>query len=255
MEVYAYTMTWDTGFAPCIYNGELTLACCKTSLRYKIAQKLLSSTDKGKENIYIVGLCGKVLEQRGIKEGKLNSQKLPDYSYWPVYIAKIEWAEQTNIYFSGQKKRPDQVYSYDKGSDTWYICGGNPHHTKVRRKTSFIDWGNERDITYRSYNKENPILNYVLKSTEFVFLGTEIQRGADLCNTDGRYPCLHRRAMERKGPPRGDLTPISFSETEKINFRALFELCQSKFETNVLHRNHISQYFENGCGKGECKRG
>ena len=40
-------MVWDTGFAPAVQDKVLSLACCKTRLRHKIAEELLHD-DKGK---------------------------------------------------------------------------------------------------------------------------------------------------------------------------------------------------------------
>ncbi|MBQ3866289.1 MAG: hypothetical protein II776_05255, partial [Clostridia bacterium] len=46
IEVYAYVMTSATGFAPAVQDGLLTLACCKTRLRYKIGN-MFDSARKG----------------------------------------------------------------------------------------------------------------------------------------------------------------------------------------------------------------
>ena len=63
--VYVYRMTSDTGLAPCVEKGLLSLACCKggqmrgekiinTGLRYRIgAQK---DADYETDNVYLLGI-------------------------------------------------------------------------------------------------------------------------------------------------------------------------------------------------------
>ena len=95
MKIFAYTMVYDTGFAPSVDKGVLSLACCKTFLRYKIANELLDSSD----DIYVVGLCSKQMS------GRHNY----DNDYFPVYIAKISDCVKTDYYYSKRAYKPDPI--------------------------------------------------------------------------------------------------------------------------------------------------
>lgn len=66
--VYVYRLTSDTGLAPCVKNGLLTLACCKggqirgekvisTGLRYRIGTKRKQDgVDYSADDVYILGI-------------------------------------------------------------------------------------------------------------------------------------------------------------------------------------------------------
>lgn len=58
--LFAYTMTWDTGFSPCVY-GQLSLACCKSIMRHTIAERF-----KSDKEIYLMGLLGKTMAKRRV---------------------------------------------------------------------------------------------------------------------------------------------------------------------------------------------
>ena len=112
--VYAYTMRYDTGFAPAVDKGILSLACCKTNLRFRIAKDLSNNN-----TVILIGLCGKEMADRnGFTD-----------SYFPVYMAKITCAIETKEYYchsSKYKSRPDAKYKYQ--DEKWYILPNNPHH-------------------------------------------------------------------------------------------------------------------------------
>ena len=97
--IFTYRLTHDTGFAPCVDNGLLTLACCKggtenvkKGLRYFIGRFFEENLQKNIE-VYISGLYS----------GKL------------LYIAKIDKVIPMTEYFSKKEyeDRIDQIYRLD----------------------------------------------------------------------------------------------------------------------------------------------
>ena len=161
MKIYAYTIAYDTGFAPCITNNELILACCKSDLRYKIGEELLKNPN---ENVYLFALCGKGLS----KERKFGEE----YFYSPLYIAKITGTIRTNEYFSVlENGRRDQVYYYDENGELSSLIN-NPHR-KPAEKFNPVDEVN-KDILYMPRKTSEPKLNYVLKSTDYIYFGNNL---------------------------------------------------------------------------------
>ena len=161
MKIYAYTIAYDTGFAPCITNNELTLACCKSDLRYKIGEELLKNPN---ENVDLFALCGKGLS----KERKFGEE----YFYSPLYIAKITGTIRTNEYFSVlENGRRDQVYYYDENGELSSLIN-NPHR-KPAEKFNPVDEVN-KDILYMPRKTSEPKLNYVLKSTDYIYFGNNL---------------------------------------------------------------------------------
>lgn len=167
MKIYTYTIAYDTGFAPCISNDEFTLACCKSNLRYKIGEELLKNPN---ENIYLFALCGKGLS----KERKLEEE----YFYSPLYIAKITETVRTNEYFSVlENGRRDQVY-YCGENGEWSSLINNPHR-KPSEKFDPVDEVN-KDILYMPRKTSKPKLNYVLKSTDYIYFGNNLMMRKEL---------------------------------------------------------------------------
>ena len=159
LKIYAYTMTHDTGFAPAVHGKELSLGCCKTFLRHKIAEewgKLKDTTD-----FYVIGICGKQLADRN----KKTNQETSDY--YPIYIAKVKKVIKAIEYYKDQKdfKRTDTQYSYRDGE--WLYSEYNPHHILTNgNKSKYKGWRilpnpeNEKDINY--INRKNKDENYIL---------------------------------------------------------------------------------------------
>ena len=104
MKIFTYTMVWDTGFAPAVHNGLLSLACCETKLRYLIAKEM--ARDNSSE-IILLGLCGKQLASR---------HTLPN-PYYPVYVSKItDFVKCSDYYTLPQySSRPDCQYEKTGG--------------------------------------------------------------------------------------------------------------------------------------------
>ena len=161
MKIYAYTISYDTGFAPCISNNEFTLACCKSNLRYKIGEEFSKNP---KEDIYLFALCGKGLS----KERKFGEE----YFYSPLYMAKITDIVRINEYFSVlENGRRDQVYYCDENGE-WRSLEDNPHRDQTDNFNP-VDEVN-KDILYMPRKTSQPKLNYVLKSTDYIYFGNNL---------------------------------------------------------------------------------
>ncbi len=237
MILYTYVMTYDTGFAPCVKDGKLSLATCKTFLRYKIGKE---KTDNADADIYIMGLCGKQLQER-----KRISEKC---LYSPIYVAKIKSVEVTKDYF-GKKGRPDQKYSYDSKSKKWFVLENNPHHPEMNgefeNKMAFC----KKDLYYLSRDNKDKTEkneNYVLISDEFAYFGKDLTKLKSLPHT------VKKICKEREEKCRCDRTPSNVEDEEKF-----LEWFNEQISNNANKENNkgrtIDDYFENGVCKGECK--
>lgn len=139
--IFTYRLTHDTGFAPCVDNGLLTLACCKggtktvkRGLRYFIGRFFEENLQKNIE-VYISGLYA----------GKL------------LYIAKIDKVIPMTEYFSKKEyeDRIDQIYRLDD--------------EKLKRDASKLKGVHDDEHSQKC--DENG--KYVLISKEFVYFGNK----------------------------------------------------------------------------------
>ena len=139
--IFTYRLTHDTGFAPCVDNGLLTLACCKggtenvkKGLRYFIGRFFEENLQKNIE-VYISGLYA----------GKL------------LYIAKIDKVIPMTEYFSEKEDedRIDQIYRLDG--------------EKLKRDASKLKGIHDDEHSQKC--DENG--KYVLISKEFVYFGNK----------------------------------------------------------------------------------
>ena len=159
--VYAYVMTHDTGFAPAVKDSFLSLACCKTNLRYTIGQKYFDEKNDPKDEIYVVGICGKRLADRN-KIGHVD---------FPVFVAKINKVIPVETYYSDSdyEERPDVQYKYENGE--WFFTKDNPHHEITNGKDfEKLDYPKmEKDLRYIRGSTNKP--NYVLLSNCYMYFG------------------------------------------------------------------------------------
>ena len=141
--VYMYNLVVDTGLAPCVENGLLSLACCKggtkdeikTGIRYWIGEK--RDGDYKKDKIYVVGMC----------DGKF------------LYIARITDVVPMIDYYadnSCHKGRNDDIYDVKNGK-----LIRNNRHTKDKVHTD-----NDQQIRDKTGI-------YVLLSNDFIYLGKD----------------------------------------------------------------------------------
>jgi hypothetical protein len=101
--LYIYRLTDDTGFAPCVENDLLSLACCKggqirngkvinTGLRHRIG--IQREADYTIDEVYILGI----------------------YKSKMLYLAKVTNVVTMEEYFDGMSKgRTDDIYSLVNG--------------------------------------------------------------------------------------------------------------------------------------------
>lgn len=158
--IYSYTMTSDSGFAPCYDNGKFTLACCKSHMRYRLAKEYSVKDDE--TDYYVIGLIGKkLIKQNGLSCSLDNK---------PIYIAKIADVLKTSDYFSEssitEETRFDKKYLYEK--DKWYVLPGNCHHKSVNKKTQIV---HNKDFMYKC--KGIVDINFVIRSDVFIHYGKD----------------------------------------------------------------------------------
>lgn len=235
MKIFAYTMKCDTGFAPAVKNNLLTLACCKTQLRYNIAKDLEKNPN---EQVLLMGLCGKELLSRN----NFNEKFL----YVPIYIAKINRFEKVTDYYSNKQynKRPDQKYCYDNKSNKWFIRANNPHHIIENLSKddlySFDEYKQERDLFF--IHGKNKKENFVLFADEYIYFGKNLK---PLSSLPTEFKEIQK--IRLKSPRTSSLNQLSKNETE--NIFAYFE--QNKLKYKYVQT--VDEYFEKQICKVECK--
>lgn len=235
-------MTYDTGFAPCVVSGqELTLACCKTLLRYKVTNEM-DSPGSNIYDFYVMGLSGKGLTNK-------HRHLTEDYQYSPIYIAKIHSSIEVEDYYSekGFKNRPDQKYLYK--DDKWYTRENNPHYKNVdlvfKGGLAEIERDMQKDLVYRPRKNSKIKQNFVLLSNEYIYLGKEIM-------SLDRLPKVINKIADIRGKAyRGGLNPIELSNGEKSDFSKFF----NEYKGKKVNPKAISldPYFLKDVCEGACK--
>lgn len=231
IEIYAYTMTHDTGFAPAEYKNMLSLACCKPRLRDKIGR--IWEEDS---NIFVIGLCGKQLAER-------HPEKSKGEAYFPVYIAKINLKPvAVEEYYSNEEfeKRPDaRQYRFD--GENWFVFRDNPHHEEYKSfPKKWIPYDHDsvmkdKDLRYiwgTTINRSNS----VLLSTQFV------------CprSPDNLPEIMKEIGDERRKVWRSDLVPIKCAKDREDEFLKCFD---SLMKSTNKKTTPIDGFFiESKCG-------
>jgi len=234
LKLFAYTMTWDTGFAPSV-SRQLSLACCKSNMRYTIAKDF----DEGDKDIYVIGLLGKSMARRkGLSD---------NYFYTPLYLAKISNIENVKDYYAyNSPERADKKYLYK--NNNWYIRKGNPHHPKVTYENGLAElkeYEKEKDIMYLPRLNSIPRYNYVLLSDEFVYFGKEV-----IAKNEFDSFLIKYIAETRANSPMGNtITLTSKEQGELLN---LFNELKNR-NINPKHKPYDG-YFESKDCKDVCGR-
>ena len=142
--VYIYRLTNDSGLAPCVEEGLLSLAVCKggqsrngkvinTGLRYWIGNK--NDVDYTNDDVYILGI----------------------YKDRFLYLAKVTKVVSMMEYYSGLSiGRYDDIYSVVNGSLT--------RNNKLKKEEVHI--GAERQV-------KDLAGEYVLLSDDYIYLGRD----------------------------------------------------------------------------------
>ena len=235
MKLFAYTMVWDTGFAPCVSAEKLTIACCKSNMRYTIAK----SFDTKDKDIYVMGLLGKDMAKR---------QRLSEcYCYTPLYMARISNIEKVMEYYADDPpNRADKKYLFK--SDNWYIRKGNPHHPNATYKdgiAELTEFKKERDIMYLPKSTSMPKYNYVLESDRFVYFGKEV-----ISRNDFNSSLIDYIAETRANSPRNYTIQLTYDQENEL--LTLFDGLVKK-NINLKHKPYDG-YFGNKDCKGVCGR-
>ena len=140
--LYVYAMTNDSGFAPCVAEGLLTLACCKGGkkggMRLSAAKHFKAGND-----VWVLGVCGKSLADR---YGKT--------AYAPVYLARITAVTEMTEYYKDDKYRGRiDGRAYELRDGALAATDDNPHGKDDREKdiggkyvllsSNFTYWGDK----------------------------------------------------------------------------------------------------------------
>ncbi len=135
MKIYLYKVKHDTGAAPCIYKGLLSLGICKPCIR--------SSCEP--PNSWIVGVGAKTT----------IGERL-------IYVSRVTEKLTGGEYYKKQKysDRPDCIYQWDKEKEDFFV----KKNAKYHKDGSGI--GGDLGEKEKGYLKAN-----VLLSNEFVYYG------------------------------------------------------------------------------------
>lgn len=156
--VYVYRLTADTGLAPCVKDGLLSLAVCKggqmrgdkivnTGLRYWVGSK--KAADFSKEKVYIIGT----------------------YKNKLLYLARVTNVIPMIEYFDGRSKgRTDDIYSVVKKKIV---------RNKNLRKENIHT---EADRIAKDFAGE-----YVLLSDDYIYLGCDAVQDELIARYNARF--------------------------------------------------------------------
>lgn len=113
-KLFSYVMTSDTGFAPCVSDGLLTLATCKPDIRR------LASDER---HDYVMGIRGLTLARKSNTEPRRL-----------VYLAEVSEKTGFDSYYNDarHKGRKDNIYHRVNGN---WVQERNPYHKHINRKT------------------------------------------------------------------------------------------------------------------------
>jgi len=176
--VYIYRLTADTGLAPCVKKGLLSLAVCKggqirgnkiihTGLRYWVGSK--KDADYTHDNVYILGTY----------ENKL------------LYFARVTQVVTMMKYFDGMSEgRTDAIYSMVRGelARNKHLLKENVHIEPERIAKDFAG-------------------EYVLLSDDYIYLGQEAVPN----DVVARYTAKFQETKRYEG----DIAEIIVSECRK----------------------------------------
>lgn len=215
--IFTYRLTSDTGFAPCVDNGLLTLACCKggtekikRGLRYFIGRFFEENLQKNVE-VYVSGIYADKL----------------------LYIAKIDKVILMKEYFSNKK--------YKGRLDGIYRLNGE---TLERDKSKLKGVHDDEHSNKCDINGE-----YVLLSKEFVYFGKNaIEPEKSIFDfypkTRGQFP-----KGQHSYNPADVLTDENIKNSEKLYIK-LQNLVNEKgytLRSGKVAEPHNPQKSGNGC--------
>ena len=180
--VYIYVMTNDTGFAPCIDNDWLTLACCKGGKKNGGMRTSAAKECATGNTVYILGLCG------------IGLAKKTYMQYCPVYLAKIDKVFPMIEYFAGKG------LSENRKDDVYMVINGELEH----KGEGFHHWDSE------DAQKKDIGGKFVLSSHQFIYLGNKC--GESGLEIGEAFPEIIEDIKRR---PRGYRVRRDFNEFEE----------------------------------------
>lgn len=119
--LYVYAMTCDSGFAPCVKDSLLTLACCKGGKKGGMRTAIYHDFEAHKKDgteIWVLGLCGK-----GLAKGR-------EMEYSPIYLAKVTGVIPMTEYYgpnSAKYQGREDHKAYQLVGDKLEPTEDNPH--------------------------------------------------------------------------------------------------------------------------------
>lgn len=181
--LYVYAMTHDSGFAPCIKDNLLSLACCKGGKNGGMRTAAAKDFYSGNE-VWILGVCG-----AGLASSNNNRR------YNPVYLAKIDKVIEMTEYFEAKNE-------YEGRND----------HKAYRTVNGKLESQPENPHTHKDDQERDMNGKYVLLSNYFVYWGEKC--GESGLEIKDLYPAIFKGDGIKKGIEehyRGYLVDRDFS--------------------------------------------
>lgn len=191
-KLYAYVMTYDTGFAPNPFYGVCTLACCKPKIRSSVANSLgkiikeqndeIRQSEIRKKNIWIAGFAGKDLKAKSenisLKENYLvylmqvtDCITIEEYSNNPDFQSKIPGDEKFFTMNEDTDDFPCQNVLKENCGDNIYIF--DEENRTIRQRPSFHQIGGKLNVDTMTRDLSG---KYVLLSDHFIYFGAALQK-------------------------------------------------------------------------------
>jgi hypothetical protein len=149
--IYSYVVREDYGGAPCIHDGVLSLAICKSRMRPYV-----------RVGDFVLGLAGKSI-QRTLYSGRPNLTtdcSIDHISPRILWVAKITGKKSWTQYAQENQDRPDCIYEVNRnGRFNWLPNDFHPAENTVD------------DCYYTRRRNMDPVVNDVLMSSEFIYFG------------------------------------------------------------------------------------
>ena len=209
--LYVYAMTHDSGFAPCIKDNLLSLACCKGGKNGGMRKAVALDFQNPENEVWVLGLCGKSLAAE-------NSQMI----YNPVYLARIDKVIEMTEYFESQNE-------YEGRND----------HRAYRTVNGKLESQPENPHIHKADQERDINGGYVLFSNHFVYWGEKC--GESGLEIRALYPAIFKGDGIKKGIEehyRGYLVDRNFSFDIEADLSE-FEWFPTQNKCNIKQPNQL----------------
>lgn len=181
--LYTYTMKNDSGFAPSVSAGLLTLACCRGSVNPGKSLRTWVANEVKKQNeVWVMGVCGKHMKLGNAyrTKHKKESGPLNPPEGAPIYLAKIQQAITSKEYFQSNSS----LFWHQVDHDAYFV-------NEVGEITSAGEKLNPHHNNDDDYIKDTN--SYVLISQEFIYWGDACSQMIwnNICNALGQEAQIH----------------------------------------------------------------